>query len=271
MALAARAFAIAFAVTVWLVWLGGGSPVDAIAYWTVVPDDPYVIRSSAAYVYTPAFAQLISPLLGLPFEAFVAIVRAVELVALYALVGPLLPLVFVLSPVASDINAGNVNIALTAAAWYGIRYPGTWAFAFISKSSVGIGILWHAFRGEWRKLAIGLGATAAIVGISFAIAPQAWLAYPAFLHDFDPVTPSWLVLRLGIAVPLLAWGALTGRPWTMPIVVLLALPRWYLMSPCVLVPLANRDAWRRIDGVRYRLRLASILHARSAAPAGQES
>lgn len=241
-----RATAIAVGVVAWVVWLGGGSPVDAIAYWTVDPLDPYHLRSTTEYVYTPAFAQAIAPLLGLPFDAFVAAIRGLELVALYALVGPLLPLVLLLSPVASDISAGNVNIALTAAAWYGLRRPGLWAFALLTKLTPGIGVLWFAFRREWRSFGIALGVTVAIVTLSFAIAPAAWFDYPGFLVAFDPVAPSAVAVRLPIAVVLLWWGARSGRAWVIPLVVLLALPRLTMISPCVLVPLANRAAWRRV-------------------------
>ena len=242
-----RAFAIAVAIVAWVVWYGGGSPVDAIAYWSAEPLDPYAPSPVTPYVYSPAFIQAIGPLLGMPFEAFVAVIRAVELAALYALVGPLLPLVLLLSPVASDINSGNVNIALTAAAWYGLRLPALWAFPLLTKVAPGVGVLWHAFRGEWRAFWIAIGVTAAIVAASIAIEPRLWLEWPEFLVGFDPTAPVALLGRLLIAVLLLAWGARTGRPWVIPIVMLLTLPRLYMMSLCVLVPLANRAAWRRIE------------------------
>src|SRR3954471_4367816 len=49
---------------------------DAYAYWVVPAADPYhnaIVGAPAAYLYSPAFLQLITPLRGLPWPAFVAV------------------------------------------------------------------------------------------------------------------------------------------------------------------------------------------------------
>ena len=61
-----------------------------------------------------------------PFEVFIAIWRAALLAAVVYLAGPLTLLVLFLSPVASEINAGNIQILLALAIVLGSasRAPG---------------------------------------------------------------------------------------------------------------------------------------------------
>ena len=54
--------------------------------------------------------------------------RALELVATAALAGPFFPLVVFWSPLASEINAANINMLIVAVAVWGLRWPGLWAF-----------------------------------------------------------------------------------------------------------------------------------------------
>src|SRR5262249_2634010 len=149
------------AVVVWSAWLGGGRPVDARAIY-----DPTYGRADYAYIWSPTFAQLERPLLALPFPAYVGLIRALELICLVAF-APLAPIAILLPAVGSEINAGNINLILMAAIVLSFRWPWTWALPLITKPSLGVGLLWYVVRREWRNLAIALGVTGAIVGVSF--------------------------------------------------------------------------------------------------------
>jgi hypothetical protein len=98
----------------------------------------------------------------------------------------------------------------------------------------GIGLLWFAARREWRSLGVALGATLAVIAISFVVLPDAWrhwvdvLAAGATTDVTSGSIPIPLLVRLPFAVVLLAWGARTDRRWVVPVTCFLALPViWY--------------------------------------------
>ncbi len=214
----------------------GGTPVDARCFYDADPAHPYW-RTDYAFLYSPAAAQAMVPLHLLSFEAFVALVRGVELVALYALTGPFLPLVVFWSPVASELNAANINLLIVAVGVWGLRWPALWSFVLLTKVTPGIGLLWFAARREWRQLAIAIGVTGAISLGSLALAPGLWLDWVAFMTTIQPSdgVPLW-VRMLGAAL-LVVWGGRTDRRWTVVLAVVIATPRLYLMTPAMLVGL----------------------------------
>ncbi|MBA3778977.1 MAG: DUF2029 domain-containing protein [Chloroflexi bacterium] len=67
---------------------------------------------------------------------------------------------------------GNINAFLGVVAVLSFRYPVLWAVPLLTKVTPGVGLIWFVVRREWRNLAIALGATALIAGISFLAAPQ---------------------------------------------------------------------------------------------------
>jgi len=86
--------------------------------------------------------------------------------------------------------------------------------------------------------------TGAIVAISFAAAPDLWREWVDVLATSESSglagTPGWylpipLLVRLPAAVILVAWGALTGRAWSVPVAALLALPVVWFNSFSMLV------------------------------------
>jgi hypothetical protein len=92
-----------------------------------------------------------------------------------------------------------------------------------------------------------MGATAAIVAVSFVLAPGAWLEWFAIVphHNATPGVDVPLLVRLPLALLLLWWGARGDRKWVMPIVVVIALPVVREMAFAMLiacVPLAWADA-----------------------------
>ena len=140
------------------------------------PADPYLHSNwtdPIAYVYSPAFLQLVSPLTALPWQAFMAVWTAILIGAVWYLCGPRFFALGLLIG-AMEIAGGNIHLLETVAIVVGFRFPAAWAFVLLTKISPGVGLLWFAVRREWRSLAIALGATAAIVAISFVFMPAAW-------------------------------------------------------------------------------------------------
>ncbi|MFL5726649.1 MAG: glycosyltransferase 87 family protein [Chloroflexota bacterium] len=210
--------------------------VDAHAYWAADPLDPYAATAAAlsdfdGYFYSPAFTQAIWPLHSLPWPIFAGLWTAAIVVAFNWLSGLWLGLVILLPPVFIEVAMGNIHAFLAVAIVLGFRWPATWAFVLLTKVTPGVGLLWFAVRREWRNLAIALGATAAIVAISFAIKPSLWPEWidvlvgrsaapnTAGIYGAIPLAP-----RLAVAAILVVWAALTNRRWVMPFVVLLAMP-----------------------------------------------
>jgi len=99
----------------------------------------------------------------------------------------------------------------------------------LTKVAPGVGLLWFVVRREWRSLGIALGATAAIVGVSFVLAPSDWVDWFVSLarttQDDPPLSIHVpLVARLAVAVVLVAWGARTDRRWTVMVAATISLP-----------------------------------------------
>jgi hypothetical protein len=245
----------------YLLTTSGGEPSDAHWYWAANPADLYPhpeLLQGNGYNYSPAFELVIGWGRLLPFEVFVAIWRAILLVTLVWLAGPLTLLVLFTVPVASEVNAGNIQILLAAAIVLSYRKPAgwaaTWAFVLLTKVTPGIGVLWFAVRRQWRELAVALGVTAAIVLVTFAIWPDRWFAWIGLLTSGSPppvapyFLPFWPRFLVAIAIVVLA----AWRCWRWPVVVaaMLALPAFYTISPSILVgvlPFLRMGAWKWVE------------------------
>ena len=241
---------------------------DARSYYGLNLANLYEGRTNwntiGAYPYSPAFAQLVYPLNLLPWPMFVAAWTILLLAAVFFLTGPrLLLLGLVLG--AMEIAGGNISLLLTLAIVAGFRYPWTWAFVILTKITPGIGLLWFVLRREWRQLGIALGATGAIVAVSYLLMPGAWADWIALLAANSGKGGTWaavpipLVIRLPIGVLLLIWGAPRNQRWVVPIAAMLALPAlWYGSLSMVLgvIPLTTpeerRRGWTRLTGLVRR-------------------
>ena len=239
-----------------------GTGQDARCYWQASLADPYLHsdwNDPIAYVYSPAFLQLVSPVIALPWQAFVAVWTLLLLAAVRFLTGPRLLLAGLLFPfTAMEVAGGNVSLLLAAAIVLGFRWPWTWSIVLLTKITPGIGLLWFAVRREWRALAIALGVTVAIVAVSYALAPGLWADWVAVVQTnvASGRTGTWaslpvpLWIRGPIAVAIVVWGARTGRAWTVPVASMLALPAlWYggismLLGVIPLLP--GREGGRRV-------------------------
>jgi hypothetical protein len=253
--LAIRALAVAWVVFFWIWLIGFQSTfieVDAEAYWGLDLATIYQgvqLGDQDAFLYSPVVAWLFLPFSALPYEVFYALLATVNLAALVWLLGwELAALSLFLVPVSNEVARGNVHLLLAAAVVLGFRYPATWAWVLLTKVTPGIGLLWFAFRRQWRNLAIAAGATAAITAVSFVIAPDLWQRWFALLAgNVEATRPSVLEIpvlpRLALAAGLLALGVWRDRPAIVPVAAMLALPAIWVNSLSMLV--AVIPLWRQ--------------------------
>ncbi|MFL5726021.1 MAG: glycosyltransferase family 87 protein [Chloroflexota bacterium] len=236
-----------------------GTGQDARCYYQATLADPYLHsdwNDPIAYVYSPAFLQLVTPLTRLPWQAFMAVWTAILIGAARFLTGPRLLAAGLLFPfTAMEIAGGNISLLLGVAIVVGFRWPAAWALVLLTKITPGIGLLWFAVRREWRQLAIALGATAAIVAISGVMLPQQWRDWVDVVINNAGKGGTWasvpvpLWFRLPIAAGVVVWGARTDRAWSVPLAAMLALPAlWYggvsmLLGCIALLPEQGRVRW----------------------------
>ena len=216
------------------------------------------------YLYSPAFAQFFSPILMLPWEVFYGIWLGLLTVTLLWLARPWLscaifPFVFITFGIPillvprHALSAGNVATLMALSIVASFRWPWTYSLLLLTKVTPGVGLLWFVVRREWRNLAIALGATAAIVLVSFVFSSSLWWDWfrviqsnsnygePPFAYHFLPLIP-----RLIVAAAITVVGAHYNARWVMPIVVVLSLPYIWDSTLIILVgiaPLLRHDAW----------------------------
>jgi len=218
---------------------------DAYAYWSVDPADPYRegVGGLGAFNYAPPIAALFGLAGMLDWHTFLWLWLAVLVGTVVWLGGRGVRVLWLLAfpPVALELYHGNVHLLVAAAIALGYRHPWTWAFVLLTKVTPGIALLWFAVRREWRSLAIAVGATAVVAGVSFLFYPGAWTDWIRFLAStpeggsvaqFQIPVPLWL--RLPAAAILVAWGARTDRHWTVPVAAALALPVLWVSGMAIL-------------------------------------
>lgn len=233
---------VAFAVWLVIVLLAvppgrpWGTGLEAFCYWVNHLSAPYANSDwtqPGAYVYSPAFLQLVSPLTALPWGLFMAAWTAIMLVAVRYLTGPRWFALGALLAVV-ELSGGNISLLLAVAMVVGFRWPAAWAFVILTKVTPGIGLLWFVVRREWRQLGIALGATALIIAASSIFVPGAWIEWIQVLIRIAGRNGTWaavpipFIARLPFAIAIVVWGARTNRRWTVPVAGMVALPAlWY--------------------------------------------
>jgi hypothetical protein len=211
---------------------GGALGQDSHAYW--LAGQGHVAYGASpgqrdAYLYSPAFAALIRPLAMLPWPLFCAVWFGIEAVALAWLIKPLrarwaIPVLLLGLP---ELVVGNIYILLAVASVVGMGKPAMWSFAILTKVTTGVGLLWFAARGDWKRLLQGLGATVLIVTVLYAVDPTVWNAWVQFLLSNRNGTPDSsvsFVVRCLIAVVLVVFAA--RKDWAF-----LIAPAMVLASP----------------------------------------
>ncbi|OGO53856.1 MAG: hypothetical protein A2V85_11365 [Chloroflexi bacterium RBG_16_72_14] len=231
--------------------------VDAYAYWATRDGGLYDGVGAGvlgAYLYPPAFAQLLAPLTLLPWPLFVTLWTALNLAVLWWLLGRWSLPALLFLPIPFEIVSGNVHLLYAAAIVIAIRAsaawgPVAWVLPLITKLTPGVGLLWHAARRQWGPIAVALGSAAAIVAVSYVLDPAAWRTWldVVGISSSTPSTVGWflpapLLVRLPVAAILAVVAGLTGRAWLVPIAVMLALPVVWLNSLAILA--ACVPLWR---------------------------
>ncbi len=215
--------------------------IDANAYYRAALDDPYrvsALGALGAYLYSPAFLQVIAPLKVLPAGLFAALVVCGEATALLVLAGRWTGVVAVagLAVVYPELDVANVNFMLALAIVAGFRWPALWSSVLLTKVTPAVGLLWFVARRDWRSLAVALVATVVVGGVSFVLAPGLWTSWLRVLAA-NGARPSTLVPRLAAAAALIAWAAPRGNRWAVPVAATLGMPDMY--GPAALAMLAG--------------------------------
>jgi hypothetical protein len=231
--------------------------VDAYAYWTTRAGDFYAAAQTGqigAYLYSPAFAQALAPLVWLPVAVFTAFWTAINCAALWWLLGRLALPSLLFLPIPFEIISGNVHLLYAVAIVAGFRYPVSWALMVLTKVTRGVGILWFLVRREWRAFLLAIGVTAAISAVSFLLDRASWVTWMHLLQtdlsgagqaSFQTLgwyVPVPLLPRLVGAAGLVGFAAWTNRRWLVPVAVVLALPVVWLNGLAVLAAVV--PLWR---------------------------
>jgi len=228
---------------------------DALTFFAARLDRLYEVGyASGGVLYPPPFFQLIEVVRSMGAPQFLFLLSAAELAALWLVAGPVAAPLLLIPVVALDVWEANINVILAAAITFGFRWPGLWSIVLLTKITPGVGLVWFAVRREWRSLAIALGATAAIVGVSWLVSPGLWASWfdaarssapPERVADFVP-----LPVRVILAAAVVALGAMRNRPWTVPVGAAIAMPVLWPAALSVLVaviPLSRRPS---VEGMR---------------------
>ena len=248
----------------WWWWLvqhpGIERTFDAHAYWaTRLAPGMYdqQVGEYGAYLYSPAFAQLIAPLTALPYPVFYGLWCAVNIGLLVWLVRPTTAAVLIFlpfSPMPEEIIVGNIHLMLAAALVLSMRWPALWSFLVITKVTPGVGLLWYAVRREWRALAVATALTVAVVAVSVATVPYLWPEWISLLRDnADRNAIAWqfihipVTIRVLLAAAIVVSGARAGRAWVLPIAALVTLPviwaHGVAITAAVVLLAREKDRW----------------------------
>lgn len=204
--------------------------VDAHAYWLTAHQGHLYTSAPGtlnAYLYSPAFAQVIRPLAELPFPWFAGVVVSVDLACTSWLLAPLgwrwaIPILMLLP---QEFLLGNIFGVLAMSAVLAVSgRPGGWALGWLTKITSGaLGFVWHGVRREWRELLVGVAWTGGISAASFLLWPGAWVAWFHFLMTSSAGGASLLVRTL-VATALVVVGARRQWWWCLPVAFVISAP-----------------------------------------------
>jgi hypothetical protein len=235
---------IALVATLVGAWLDQTGAYDAHSYWQAFRGYMYarpVLGAPQAFYYSPAFLQVLWPLLALPFPVFLALWYALLGGSLAVLTRQWLIVALISVIVGIDIIRGNIEMLMAVAVVVGFRFPAAWAFILLTKVTPGVGLLWFVVRREWRALAQAIVATLVVVGASFVLAPGLWVDWIRSLIDNAAVSIPWpyfpvpLVVRLPAAAVIVAIGAMRTWRWTVPVAAAVAMPALWPVNLAILV------------------------------------
>jgi hypothetical protein len=149
-----------WAIFCFVIAIGGGAGFDSHAYWLTRHGIHYLADPGQrdAYLYSPAFAQLIRPLALLPWPVFGFIWASLATATYLWLTRALEPRrrLAILALCLGDIVYGNVWWLLTITLAFGLRRPALWAIPVLLKLTPAVGLIWFAARREWRNLGVAV-------------------------------------------------------------------------------------------------------------------
>ncbi|MFL6089548.1 MAG: glycosyltransferase 87 family protein [Aeromicrobium sp.] len=232
----------------------GGFGYDCRAYWLAARHIDYSLGPGEpnAFLYSPAFAQVLSPFGHLPFPAFATLMSVAATAGIWWLLAPLslrlrIPILIACS---YEITSGNVFWALAISAVLGQRFAGAWVVPALTKITPCLGPVWFAARGEWRRLAIFCGCLAVVVGVSVAANTAAWVDWTSFLAHrshggYTGALPVPLAVRVVIAVAVTVLAARTDRVWLLPVGMAMATPVFAFAALTMLCAIPRLRAMQR--------------------------
>ena len=214
---------------------------DTHAYWHAWHTSPMYGASpntKDAFLYSPAFAQLIWPLAQLPWPCFAAIWTVGGLLVYAWLLWPVslkwrVPLLVLCVP---EAGVGNIWPLLALVAVFAFEAPSLWAFTLLTKVTAATGVIWFGVRREWGALVRLAVAVLAVTAVSVAISPSLWLGWLRLLvgggnggvpSQSVNIPLSW---RLPVAVVLAFYAARRGKRGLLALTVGLAAPVFTLTA-----------------------------------------
>ena len=229
---------------------GGSGGGDALAYWRAgraIVDGTALYGADAgttsAFLYSPLFAQAVTPFTLLPQVAFVWLWRLLEVGALRVATGSWTRAgiaILVFPPVIIELAYGNVNLVIAAICALVMRgRVASWSLPMAVKAAA-IPLAPLALVSRPRTAVRSAAIVLAITAVSVAVAPALWSAYLDFLATAQE--PTWWT-NLSRGIPLVArfvaamgLGLLAVR-WrrVAPVAVLIGLPIVWLSALSILV------------------------------------
>jgi Glycosyltransferase family 87 len=215
-----------------------GFGYDSHAYWTAAHDLAHLYDrpplARDAYLYSPAFVTALWPLAQLPWPVFAVCWGALLAGCFFWLLRRLPPFWFVPAALACvpEVLTGNVYALMAVAMVIGLGHGAAWSFPLLTKVTPGlVGLGFLVVRGDWRRLAYGLGATALAVAFSALVVPGAWTEWVHFLVEqrssgaIAAILPVPVrVVAVAVAVVLVLLAARRDRYWLLPVAGILVSP-----------------------------------------------
>ena len=205
------------AVEAWFV-LHGSWGWDSVTYWSVWSQPTmYGIapHTQGAYLYSPAFAQVIYPLTLLPRGMFTVLWLGFGACAYYWMIRPAgwvwgVPLAAL---ALEDLRVGNITWLVALSLVLGLRRSPVWLVPALTKVTPAVVVLWLVPRREWREVLVFVGAALAVTAASVSLAPSLWADWVEFLMSHGhPMA----VARLAVAAALVLVASRRDWPWLLP-------------------------------------------------------
>ncbi|CAN7534490.1 glycosyltransferase 87 family protein [Terrabacter sp. LjRoot27] len=238
--------------------------LDSHAYWLAASDPSswYTLppEFTDAYLYSPVFAQVLTPLGHLPWPVFQVLWAMLGVAALFWLVSPLGWLRGVVSGLflLPDILIGNIYLFFAVALVWSVRGRAWWLMLpLLTKIGPAVVGLWFPVRRDWRPVVWAVASTVVVCGLSYAVSPDAWARWVSFVLESAGDRGLGPTVRLGCAALLTVWAALGGRAWLLAPAMVLGCPviEGYAVF-AILAAIPRLFAWQRThersgaDGLR---------------------